>query len=306
MQPARLRRFGGLRQCRLGRQHRAIGAAAADQAVEACGRHHIVTETLALEAQHAQQAPPERLHAARQVAGARVGAADVGAERAANAGGVVLVEKTVVLVLAPVGGNAGDQLAGRWDQRRAVPAPSDHGIGQVRALLLVMTRLLVDEPPEAGDVLLQLAEHEIAAVATQVATVRGVQGRGQALGRCIEGRVEHGPLAEQPILVAIAQQHLAQGQHVAELELVAPIERQLAVPIDLRLADAVREAERLDGADIERREPHWRLEGTAPAAAGDLLSPRPRACLHARTASPADAGSSRPCRPRPIARVHRC
>ena len=102
MQPARLRRFGRLRQGRLGREHRPVGAAAADQPVEAGRRHHVVAKALALEAQHAQQAPPERLDAARQVAGARVGAADVGAERAADAVGVVVVEEAVGLVLAPV------------------------------------------------------------------------------------------------------------------------------------------------------------------------------------------------------------
>ena len=166
----------------------------------------------ALEAQHAQQAAPERLLAARQVAGARVGAADMGAEGAADAVRVVLVEEAVGLVLAPDRRRCRRSVS--WwaapGARRPVRRPTIAS-ASARRCCGSPAGLLVDEVPEAAHVLVELAEHEVAAVAAEIAPVRGYPGRRQdprprrrRPGRAAGGRC-------RAVLVGVAEQYLAQA-----------------------------------------------------------------------------------------------
>ena len=115
-----------------------------------------------------------------------------------------------------------------------------------------MARLLVDIAPEARNVLLELAEDEIAAVAAEIAPVRGLQALGQSLSRGVEGRVEQRALGVEAVLVAVAEQDLARRDAVGVcvVRFVIALERRF--PVDLGLADAVGETEWLVGSRTGR------------------------------------------------------
>ena len=114
----------------------AVFAPAPQQAVEARRGDQVVAERAALEAQHAQQARDQAAGAGGQVAGARVGAPDMGAERAAQAVRVGVVgEAGSRRRPRAAGADAGDRLAGSSGTSGVpVRVPPDHGLGQAPAL----------------------------------------------------------------------------------------------------------------------------------------------------------------------------
>jgi hypothetical protein len=129
-------------------------------------------------------------------------------------------------------------------ERVAVFRSAHHRLGQPFAQVCITLRLPVERAPETLHVLSQLANHQIAAVASEVGLVRRVFGpRQQRIGvtpwrkqrtRCVE-----------PVFVGIAEQELAEATHVAILELVLVAHRALAFPIDVRLRNAVDKSKRL-------------------------------------------------------------
>jgi hypothetical protein len=68
--------------------------------------------------------------------------------------------------------------------------------------------------PEARDVLVQLAEHQVAAVAPEIAPVRHLLGRRQVARAQIAHRVDQRPCRVAPILIGKAQDDLAERDQV--------------------------------------------------------------------------------------------
>ena len=164
--------------------------------------------------------PPQPRRAGRHVAGARVGAPDMGAERAALAvriagiGEVVERDASAWLVPTP---SIQSWLSGAsgWPVARA----ADHRRGQ--ALALARHR----RPPARSTkrqkprhVLVELAEHEIAAVAAEIAPVGHLLGRRQVERARIAHRVDQRPLRVAPVLVGIAEHDLAERDQVDVVE----------------------------------------------------------------------------------------
>ena len=102
--------------------------------------------------------------------------------------------------------------------------------------------LIHDELPESSYVLPQLAQDEIGPVAPDILLVGRVFRRWQSFARRIG--IDQRPIGVLAVLVSIAEQELAKRHPVA----VGDVRSQGLVallPIDLRLADAVAEPERL-------------------------------------------------------------
>ncbi len=141
--------------------------------------------------------------------------------------------------------------------------------------------LPVEELPEAADVLMELPEHQVAAVAPEVAPVGRVLRRRQVERPGIRARVDQGTLGVAAVLVAVAEHDFARSDHVDILDrlLVVGIER--TSPVELRLAQPVDEAERLDLADIEGVKTLLVAERRVPIGALDRFLPRLEPALHA-------------------------
>ena len=140
-------------------------ASAAKQAMKARGRDQIRLESGRVESQHAPEAREESAPAGRQIRVARVGPSNVRAERAAQAPRIGLVGEVV--------------RRARRGKRVAVLFPAHHRRGQPFAQVCIATGLPVELAPEARHVLAQLAQHEIAAVASEVGLLRRVLGPRQ-------------------------------------------------------------------------------------------------------------------------------
>ncbi len=232
----------------------------------------IVPERVALEPQDAQEASPQPGRAGRHVAGARVGAPDMGAERAALAMRVVGVGKLVPGDLIEAGADPIDPVVAERRQRLALARAADHGGAQALALVGIRARLPVEKLPKAPYVLMQLPEHEVAAVAPQVAPVRHLLGRRQVDGARIAHRVDQRPRGVQPVLVGIAEHELAERQQIAVRDVLL-VACKRTLPVDGRLAHAVGEAERLVHADVESRQVGQHAKRLVPLRALDLPLP---------------------------------
>ena len=267
----------------------------------------------ALEAQHAQQAAPERLlrhragrrcvdwrggYGRRTGSGCRRGRPRRGSRCSRARAGC-----TPMPAISLVGGR---------HQRRPVPMPARPSRRRAPGAAARRGRPARRRSARtARTSWCELAEHEVAAVAAEIAPVRSIQALGGRISAAaIEGGVEQRPLGEQAVLVAVAEQHLAQRQDVAEVEPLAAVERQLAVPVDLRLADAVGEAERLDRRRCRWcRQPRHELRRPGPSPAGDLAAPRPRAapaCANSITTRCGTLGFAAAPLPAPRVRWRRC
>src|SRR5215475_13946142 len=111
----------------------------------------------------------------------------------------------------------------------------------------------VEFAPEAPHVLAQLAQHEIAAVASEVGLFRCVFGPRQQPVR-IALRSEQWARRVEPVFVGVTEQELAETGEVVVLEPIVVAERALALPVDLRLREAVGEPERLRELGRGRRQ----------------------------------------------------
>ncbi len=188
----------------------------------------------------------------------------MGAKRAAPALGVAGVGEAVrgeVVLRRP---DPGELLLGERHERQARAGAADHGLGEPPALLGPAVRLPVEELPEAADVLMELAEHEIAAVAAEVAPLRHVLGRRQVERARIMGRVEQRPVGMAAVLVAVAEHDLARRHQVGVFGRLLVVGREQAPPVDARLAQPVGEAERLDLAHVEGRQALLQAKGPVP------------------------------------------
>jgi hypothetical protein len=139
----------------------------------------------------------------RKVCVARIAAANVRAERATQAVRIRAIGERV-----HVAGSAAafDPFVAGLDERSTVAPASHHRACDPLAHLGVAASLAVDEVPEAVDVLAQLAQDEVAAIATEVGTIGRILGARQSCpGAC---RIEQRPVGVAAILVRIAEQVL--------------------------------------------------------------------------------------------------
>ena len=74
-------------------------------------------------------------------------------------------------------------------------------------------------------------------------------GRSSALA--IRARVDQGTLGVAAVLVAVAEHDFARSDHVDVLDRLLVVRIERAPPVELRLAQPVDEAERLDLAHVE-------------------------------------------------------
>ena len=170
---------------------------------------------------------------------ARVGAAHVRADRAAQAG------RVAVRVAEPVCGRVRRVVrVGSLDERRAAGPAADHL--RCQRDRVGGARRLAHEPPEAGHVLLHLAHDQVAAVAAEVVAAGGRVDGQHVLGIGVCGHER--AVREQAVLVGVAEHELARADDV----LGRPGAAEAG---DDRLGDAVAEAEVLAVADRRGVEP---------------------------------------------------
>ena len=164
-------------------------------------------------------------------------------EWASQSLGVQLEGKSVladILGIRPYAPNLRSRSDDQWVAGRQ--HPTDHRFGQTDATIL--GRLIEDEIPEAGNILLQVPEHEIRTVAPEIALARIILSQRQDVLR-VKYRIEQGPLCVEAILVLVSEQKLARRNQIAVAEVRTGSGLSPRVPIDLRLAYAIDESKRL-------------------------------------------------------------
>jgi len=107
-------------------------------------------------------------------------------------------------------------------------------------------------------------------VSAKVALPRIVRGGKERAGAFIIG-IEQGPFGVFAILVWVAQHELTERDQVSVVELI-PRSVATAVPVQLRLADAVDESKRLAPVQVGCTE-RITFEGAGPLRVADLLLP---------------------------------
>src|SRR5438094_5128307 len=123
-------------------------------------------ETFRAKAKHDEELSKEADVALREVAGARIRASYMRAERAARAGGIVVVGELILLSRRRVG--PGNQLLFWRHQRITRLHPANHFRTELASLLDISSGLLMEELPKLSDILFQLAHNKIGAVAAEV------------------------------------------------------------------------------------------------------------------------------------------
>ena len=110
--------------------------------------------------------------------------------------------------------------------------------------LRILLRLRIDISPEGGNILRQIAKHQVGAVAAKISFAGLVFGqRKDALG--IVPLLDQRPICIARVLVGIAEQKFPERGDIGVVDRVAQARWLVALPIDDRLAYAVLEAERL-------------------------------------------------------------
>src|SRR5262249_54368992 len=142
--------------------------------------------------------------------------------------------------------NAVNQFGLDRHQRIACPRAADHFRAQFGSVRKISASLVIKKLPEAADVLFQLPHDQVASVSRQVFLRRRVLRVEQFCGTI---GLEQRPIGYFSVLVAITEQEFTQRGKVRVFQLSAwPL--QLLLPIDLRLADAIRETERFIPVEI--------------------------------------------------------
>src|SRR6516225_4782317 len=232
--------------------------------MEANGGSQVVAKTVWTESQHGNQFGQSVAWPAGKVSIAGICAPDVGAKGTAAAGRVLFKSEPVLLFLTGLGLDTRDRLFLNRLQRITCSVPANHGRGQFLGLCRVAIRLLKSKLPKQTHVLLQLAQHQIGPIAAKVFFPRYVlccrQIRSGVVG------IEQRPIGIFSVLVAIPEQKLPEGDDIAVVKLRVRNFEAL-VPINLRLADAVREAEWFYSAEIVGLEKFQRIERVSPGGA---------------------------------------
>src|SRR5512139_3805727 len=133
--------------------------------MEACGGNQVFIRAVLSKPEHLKQTGDEAGHAGRKIASPRVCPTNMGAERASMPARVEFVGKMVVLVFPWYTGNI---LGSQWYQRRATAFSTHHARGKLVAFFGVGAGHLIDKPPEAGNVLVQLPDYKVGPVTSEI------------------------------------------------------------------------------------------------------------------------------------------
>ena len=135
---------------------------------------------------------------------ARVGSADVGADRAVQAGwvGSVVPEAVAILEQRVVA------LGRQYERGAAGPASDQLGRDPRPAIRPLVVGRVLGEAPEGGHVLLELAQHEVAAVPAEVASAAALHVARQHVTRIVVGIHEWTNRVEA-IFVPVAEDELS-------------------------------------------------------------------------------------------------
>src|SRR2546429_9209508 len=115
-------------------------------------------------------------------------------------------------------------------------ASANHRLRQTNAA--VLGRMLINKTPEAMDILFEMPEHKIAAVASEIALLRKVLGEWKNVLR-IEPGIDQRPPCILSIFILIAEQKFAGRDQIAIFEIGPCSGSPYPVPINRRLTDSI-------------------------------------------------------------------
>jgi hypothetical protein len=183
-----------------------------------------------VEAERAKQQRQALVVAGRQVGAAWIATANVRSDRAAKAIRVG-VEVEVVKVAAA-----------ELSERLAIEGAADHRDSERFAPCRVAAGPLVQPAQETGHVLLELAYHQVAAVAAEVGLSGRVFGaRKQSLR--LAGRIEQRAVGIAAVSIWIAEQEFAEAAQVVVFAAGLVARQAPAPPVELGLREAIGKAE---------------------------------------------------------------
>src|SRR4051794_38614157 len=168
----------------------------------------------------------------------------------------------VKLFSASSTGTAGDRSVATTGKRLPAHRAADHSLGELLSRCAGSGSMLLKKLPEPADVLPQIAQHQVGAVAAEIAFGRVVLGAGQQR-RGARARVEQRTVGISAVFVWVAKQKFAERGNIAVFEIEFD-GRCTAIPVDCGLAQAVCEAEWLVAVLQRRIEPLDRREGRFP------------------------------------------
>ncbi len=203
-----------------------------------------------VESQQGQQPVDRSLPAARHIAGTRIGAANMRADRAAQPIRIGIEQKIVATGGALV--DAGNRSAdGEVGEGAAIECAPDHQLGLLLPCYPGACGFTGNPPPEAGNILGELPIDQIAAVAAKVPVIRQILWQEVAiLFICGQQRA----VCQQPIFVSVAEQKFAQRQQIGVVLIGLGAGNTRTIPIERRLRNSVGESERLPVFHIGVRE----------------------------------------------------
>ena len=142
-------------------------------------------------------------------------------------------------------------------------------MGESPPLIRILFRLRIDISPEGGNILRQIAENQVRAIAAKVSFSWLVFRQWKdALG--IVALLDQRPIGIARVLVRIAEQEFPERCDIGIVERIAQAFWLVALPIDSRLAYAVLEAERLIRTIVVRGEDSKLSERCRPGLSFDL------------------------------------
>ena len=108
----------------------------------------------------------------------------------------------------PLGVVIGNDLVAIRDDRDLLRHAADHGARQFSPFFSTIAGLLIHEFPEGRNVLGEIPEHQIGAVAAQIQLARLVLGKRQRPDRMVVG-IKQGPVGVSAVFIGIAEQKFA-------------------------------------------------------------------------------------------------
>ena len=207
-------------------------------------RQHILARPVLFQSEHAQQPGDKALAwSARQVAVARVRAPDMSTERTSEPIGISAKAETILADIFGLWTDTTNHC--QRNRHKRVPrgiASANHRLRQTNAA--VPGRMLTNKTPEAMNILFEMPEHKIAAIAREIALLRKVLGEWKNVLR-IEPRIDQGPPCILSIFILIAEQKFVGGDQIAIFKIGPGSGSPYPVPINRRLTDTIDEPKRL-------------------------------------------------------------
>src|SRR2546423_4727292 len=161
---------------------------------------------------------------------------DVRAERTTRSRRVFREGELVQTNVVRIGANTWNRFFLGTDERTSLTRPSDECLGQSFGCAFVAARLFPGELPEAADVLLELAHHEISAVASDIFFFWRIDRLEQTAADRIG--IDQRAGSEFVVLIAIAEKKFTERNDVRVIDLRL-IDVARLPPIDFGLADSI-------------------------------------------------------------------